>query len=537
MKMIAIAACVIGAVAVTATDSAWAAARTLCVGSKPACYATIQAAVDAAQDGDTVAITSGRFAGGITVDVSVAIVGAGAGATIIKGGGPVLTIGVFGAPTEPAVSITGVTITGGVTTSAPTPDGPITYAAVGGGVYIPGSAAGVGATVTIRNSVITGNRASPSSTVDSGEPCGNANCPFAEGQGGGIADVGRLTLINTTVSNNQAGGALASDATGGGIWTATNGGAGALTLINSTVSGNSASVSAPNGRAAEGGGIEVQDGETFTLTNSVVSNNTASVSSSYPSGVGMNADAGGIHVGGGGLATIVGTRITGNVASAKDPASEPVAFASGLGVGLSDCVCGQTLVLRDSVISSNRTIAMGGAFALAASAVEIDTPAAVSNTAITGNSIAVTSLAGDAAAGGAIFTFDGESQPIFMRNSVVSGNTVKASAARGSATVGGAGINNGGSLELHNVLVTNNSATATGQSGHANGGGIWNGMPFAPDGPAPHLVLENSIVTRNGLTGSPGLAVEGGGVYTPGFPITLTNSVIARNVPDQCFGC
>jgi hypothetical protein len=537
MKMIAIAVCVAGAVAVTAADSAWAAAETLCVSSKPACYSTIQAAFDAAHDGDTVAIAQGGFAGGVTVDVSVNIVGAGAGATTIKGGGPVLTIGVVGAPTEPTVSITGVTITGGVTTSTLTNDGPTTSVAAGGGIYIPGSAGGVGATVTIRNSMITGNRATPSSTVDSGEPCGTANCPFAQGQGGGIADVGRLTLINTTVSNNLAGGALASDATGGGIWTATNGGAGALTLINSTVSGNSASVSAPNGRAAEGAGIEVQDGEAFTVTGSVISNNTASVSSSYASGVGMNADAGGIHIGGGGSTTIVGSRITGNVASARDPASEPVAFAAGLGVGLSDCVCGQTLVLRDSVISGNRTIATGGDFALAASAVEIDTPAAISNTAITGNSIAVTSLAGDAVAGGAIFTFDGETQPIVVRNSVVSGNTAKASTPTGSATVGGAGINNGGSLELHNVLVTNNSATATGQSGHANGGGIWNGMPFAPDGPTPQLVLENTIVTRNALSASPGLTVQGGGVYTPGFPIALTNSLITHNTPDQCFGC
>jgi hypothetical protein len=537
MKRVAFALCVIGAVAVTAVDSAWGAARTLCVGSKHTCYATIQAAVDAAQDGDTVAIAPGRFSGGITVDVSVTIVGAGAGATIIKGGGPVLTIGVFGASTEPTVSITGVTITGGVTTSAPTPGGPSTSVAVGGGVYIPRSAAGVGATVTIRNSLITGNRATPTSTADSGELCGSANCPFAQGLGGGIADVGRLTLINTAVTNNLAGGTLASDAAGGGIWTATNGGAGALTLINSTVSGNSASVSAPNGRAAGGGGIEVQDGEAFTVTNSVISNNTASVSSSYPSGVGMNADAGGIHIGGGGSATIVGSRITGNVASAKDPASEPVAFASALGVGLSDCVCGQTLVLRDSVISGNRTIATGGAFALAGSTAEIDTSAAISNTAITGNSTAATSAAGDAVAGGAVFAFDGESQPIIVRNSVVSGNTARASTPTGSATVGGAGINNGGALELHDVLVTNNSATASGQSGHAGGGGIWNGMPFAPDGPTPHLVLENTIVTHNALSASPGLDVQGGGVYTPGFPISLTGSVIARNAPDQCFGC
>ena len=173
----------------------------------------MQAALDAAHDGDTIVIAPGTYAGGVTVDMSVAIVGAGAGSTIIKGGGPVVTIGVLHAASEPTVSITGVTITGGVATG----DGNVTFFAVGGGVFIPGSATGEGATVTIRNSVITGNRATPSTTVDSGEPCGDAgNCPFAGGFGGGIADVGKLTLINTTVSNNVAGGGLASNAGGGG---------------------------------------------------------------------------------------------------------------------------------------------------------------------------------------------------------------------------------------------------------------------------------------------------------------------------------
>jgi hypothetical protein len=545
MKRTAITACVAGVVlitgfttsgTVTAADSKSRALRTLCVSSKPACYSTIQAAVDAARDGDTVAIAAGRYAGGVTVNVSVAIVGAGAGSTTIKGGGPVLTIGLFGAATEPTVSITGVTITGGVTTSSPTPDGPLTFVAHGGGVFIPGSAGGVGATVTIRNSLISGNRATPSSAIDSGEPCGSANCPFAQAQGGGIADVGRLTLINTTVSNNLAGGPLASDAAGGGIWTATNGGAGALTLINSTVTGNSAAVSAPNGRSAEGGGIQVQDGEAFLLTGSVVSNNTASLTSSYPSGVGMQAETGGIHVGGSGSATIVGSRITGNTASANDPASEPAAFASALGVGFSECVCGQTLVLKDSVISGNRTSATGGGFTLAASAVEIDTPATISNSAISRNSISG-SATGAVIVGGALFAFDAEAQPIVMKNSVVSGNSVKGVSSTDAVNAGGAGINNGGSLELHNVLVSNNSASAAGQSGAVHGGGIWNGMPFAPDGPTPKLVLENTIVTHNALSASAGLEVQGAGLYTLGFPITSTNSLIAHNAPDQCFGC
>jgi hypothetical protein len=541
VNRIAIAICAAAVVAGVGSASGGAAtkaqaARSLCVSSKPACYSTIQGAVDVARDGDTIAIAKGRYAGGVTVDVSVSIVGAGAASTTIEGGGPVLTLGVYGAVSEPTISIAGVTITGGVATSSPTPNGPLPFVATGGGVYIPGSAGGAGATVTIRNSVIAGNRATPTSTIDSGEPCGSANCPFAQALGGGIADVGRLTLINTTVSNNLAGGALASDAAGGGIWTATNGGAGALTLVNSTIAGNSATVSAPNGRSAEGGGIHVQDGEALSLTGSVVSNNTASLSSSYPSGVGMQADTGGIHIGGGGTAIIAGSRITGNTASANDPASEPGAFASALGVGFSDCGCGQTLVLKDTVISGNHTTATGGGFTLAASSVEIDTPATISNIVISGNSISG-SGSGAVVVGGALFAFDSEAQPIVTMNSVVSGNTLNGSSSGGPVNAGGAGINNGGSLELHNVLVSNNSARATGPSGTAHGGGIWNGMPFAPDGPTPHLVLENTLVTHNALSASAGLEVQGGGLYTPDFAIVSSNSLIAHNAPDQCFGC
>ena len=141
------------------------------------------------------------------------------------------------------------------------------------------------------------------------------------------------------------------------------------------------------------------------------------------------------------------------------------------------------------------------------------------------------------ASSGALFAFDADAQPIVMKNSVVSGNSVKGSSTGGPVNVGGAGINNGGALELHNVLVSNNSGSATGPSGAAHGGGIWNGMPFAPDGPTPHLVLENTLVTRNALSASAGLEVQGAGLYTPGFPIVSTNSLIAHNAPDQCFGC
>ena len=56
-------------------------------------YPTIQAAVDAAHDGDTIEIGPGVFAGGITITKSISLVGSGAGETIVRGGGPVITIG------------------------------------------------------------------------------------------------------------------------------------------------------------------------------------------------------------------------------------------------------------------------------------------------------------------------------------------------------------------------------------------------------------------------------------------------------------
>jgi len=75
----------------------------------------------------------------------------------------------------------------------------------------------------------------------------------------------------------------------------------------------------------------------------------------------------------------------------------------------------------------------------------------------------------------------------------------------------------------------------SGASGSARGGRLYDG--FNADGPpgAP-LVLQNSEVTGNTLGGA-GLVFQGGGIYLQDNPITLTNSSVAQNVPDQCFDC
>ena len=125
-----------------------------------------------------------------------------------------------------------------------------------------------------------------------------------------------------------------------------------------------------------------------------------------------------------------------------------------------------------------------------------------------------------------------------MKNSLIGGNSARASSGTGLASVQGAGLINAGLLELHGVVVSNNAGTAKGSSGFAEGGGIWNGQPFGPDGtPTPSLLLDHTAVVGNALSASAGLTVQGGGLFTDGFPVSLVKSLIAHNSPDQCFGC
>jgi hypothetical protein len=52
------------------------------------------------------------------------------------------------------------------------------------------------------------------------------------------------------------------------------------------------------------------------------------------------------------------------------------------------------------------------------------------------------------------------------------------------------------------------------------------------------LTLQNTAIIRNSLTASPGLMVQGAGLFTtPPATTTLTHALIAHNTPDQCFGC
>jgi hypothetical protein len=515
-----------------------AEAATLKVCPSGCAFSQIAPAIAAASPGDTIQVAAGTYDGGFTIDKSLQLVGAGAGSTIIKGGGPVITIGTFDAASEPTVSISGVTITGGVTHNSFVEVfvGPNVIARGGGIEVLPGENFSPGATVSIKNSVVTGNRVAPTAAIDSGLPCPpdititciNGDLPFALAAGGGIDNWGTMTLTSTTVSNNQVEGSVASDADGGGISTV-----GSLTLVGSRVSGNDAHVTGPNARFAENGGV-IAFGGVLTVSNSSVTDNRATIATAMPSDIpgdipgGTAAVVGGIHVAGGvQAATISNTTITANSATETNSLGDATAFSGGLHTDID-------VTVSNDVIADNHVSSSAGSSGHAdGSAGGGEFSGSFTNIRLTGNTVDSSSAAGSASGEGGGTHFDGGT----ITNSLVSDNHVQVSSP-GEVAARGGGVDAAVGATLHNTTVSGNTVHATGASGTVRGGGVFDAaFPDGPDGaPGGPLVLQNSTLTGNTLTG-PGLIVHGGGLYLENEPLTFLNSVIANNSPDQCFGC
>jgi pectin methylesterase-like acyl-CoA thioesterase len=198
-------------------------AATLTVCASGCQYSTIQAAINDAQNGDTISIGPGSYTENLVLTekstppvtaTTLSLVGAGSGQTTISSagsfnfGGAVLFI-----DSGYDVSIEGVTIANG--------KGGFT----GGGIINSSN-------LTLINSAVSDNSAR---------------------YGAGIYAFGSssTTLVNSQVTANAA-----MD-TGGGIWSA-----GTVTLVNSTVSGNSAGME--GGGIMNGGGVVRLHGSTVT---------------------------------------------------------------------------------------------------------------------------------------------------------------------------------------------------------------------------------------------------------------------------------
>ncbi len=507
-----------------------ASAKDLCVGGGQDCFPTIQAAVDAAGNGDQITLSPGTHKGGATIDVSVSLTGAGADRTVIRGGGPVLTIGTFGASREPKVTISGVKITGGVTRSSPQSEeftGEEGVFAVGGGIAIPPNKNFDGAaTVTIRNSVIAGNRVIPRRAVSTGPPCpGDRHCSFAFAGGGGIDAWGDLVLDHTIVRGNRVGAAAGlsgptSDADGGGISSR-----GSLKLIHSRVVRNQATATAPTGRFAEGGGIYAPSGDVI-LRHSAVSHNRAVLKTSFPATVDLLAIGGGMQLADGvTVIRIADTRIADNAVRARN-AIGPATAASG---AINFTNVDARFRMTDSALAQNRILASAPSGDASVDSGAGTLAGVVAHSRIAGNSATARSGSGDAtASGGGVLIFGR------MSDTEVAENSATAVSARGRARAAGGGLEvDFRPLKLRRTAVVGNSVFASGQRGFARGGGIFNWRLFSSGAP---LDLIESLVQGNTAQGS-GVVIEGGGVFARNREVQSTVSAISGNAPDQCFGC
>jgi hypothetical protein len=228
----------------------------------------------------------------------------------------------------PAVTITGVTITNGNNNGV----------GDGGGINSVGNA---GLTLTIEDSVISGNTASGANdgggiavatgtsltvrrTVVSGNTAGDG--------GGGIYlfSTNPLILEDSTISGNTGGG---TDCEGGGLY---HFGSSPMTIRGTTISGNIAP-----GATGQGGGIFSTSGTApnpvIIIENSTISGNTA------------GDDGGGIaRIAAPGSLTITHSTITGNTASAT------AAGSGGGGIFLLGTFAGGTL--RNTIVSGNTNV-------------------------------------------------------------------------------------------------------------------------------------------------------------------------------------
>jgi hypothetical protein len=517
----------------TADGASQADRRSPCVGHAAGCAKSLQERLDAAEPGDTVRIGPGTYKGGVEIKKSVTLVGAGPKSTVIRGGGPVLTIGKFGAQTEPKVTIRGVKITGGVTRSSPMSEeftGEEGVFAAGGGILIPPNAAfDGGAKVTIQDSVIAGNRVAPRATVTSpsGARCpGDHQCQFGFAGGAGIDSWGELTLSGTVVRNNVAGGRsnLASDAVGGGIASHLK----ALTLRRTRIVSNEAIAASPAGRFAEGGGVFAPSGP-VTLRHSSVSHNRAILHSRWTAVVETLAVGGGMQLAYDGPPTrIVNSRIADNVAKATNSRG-PAAADSG---GVNMVTIKPTLELTDSAVVGNEVIALArdeqhgdaaaqsGAGALAGD---------VFRTRMDDNAAIARSRGGDATASSGASLMLGR-----MVDGSLVGNSVTVSSRHGRARAGGGALHvDVKPLLLDRMTLEDNTVSARGDHGYARGGAIFNDRLYSSGAP---LTLIDTTVAGNAALGE-GVRREGGGVFADDRPVTQIGSAVFGNAPDQCFGC
>ena len=489
----------------------------------------------AGEGGDTIALGAARYelagaagddnnlSGDIDILGSLTIVGRGASDTIIdvRGLDRVIEIGQNN-PGTVAVTIDAIQVTGGKAPAGagrPPSTGPGSVTGDTGGSGAGGGGILNRATLTLRNSAVTGNRAgtggrggnaNAASGTLGGNPgsAGTGGRGGAGGDGGGFRSDGKLLAIeNSTITGNAAGDGGAGGVGFGGDGAAGSGSAGGEKA--------GAGTGGRGGAGGRGGGI-VSD-QRLNVVDSVVATNASGAGGAGSTGVGgfggrggsdytPGGDGAGGTGGRGGLAGYGGgidaeadadirrTLIAGNTAATGG--------AGGNGVGGGG---GSTGMLPGGDGGAGGAGA-GGAGGSGASGAGILTavPSTVENTTVTANLAGDGGEAGDAL-GGAGGT------------GAKRGRGADALAGNGGDGGGGGGVAQVKGGTLSHVTIHENAVGGGGEAGDAASGA---GQPAGRS--------------------EPGLKGPRGGVAAiwpfPGTTTTLRNSIVASNFGGNCTG-
>ncbi|MFC7242119.1 right-handed parallel beta-helix repeat-containing protein [Catellatospora aurea] len=317
-----------------------------------------------------------------------------------------------------------------------------------------------------------------------------SDCPIVlptEGLcGGGILNLGTLTVNRSRVIDNSVIGGPDFFAAGGGIENI-----GTATVTHSEIHGNKARYtgSAPEA-AATGGGIDTAG--PLTIEHSRLTGNLVSVTA------GIGGFAFGTAVAGFAPVTIWHSVVADNDATA------PGGTARGAVTGLGGLDISNTKIIRNTSSAPGGTATAGG---VAASGT-----VTIARTTVAGNTA---QAPGGSVFGGGVRIVPGSTFTITSSN--ITGNV--ASATGGTAQ--GGGLNNLGTVNLSRTTIAGNRTTGA----TAQGGGLFNAATAT-------ATLTNSPVTRNRAAGTTTSA--GGGIFNDGGTVTLNASPVVANAPDNC---
>jgi hypothetical protein len=318
--------------------------------------------------------------------------------------------------------------------------------------------------------------------------------------GGGIANLGNLTLQSCSIRRNMSGhGASGAEGggSGGGIYSR-----GALSVVDSAVSenvagdGNSPTGATEGGPGGAGGGLFVANGSVATLTGSAVSSNTSGDGGKAGDAEDADGETGGPGGFGGGImvvgaVTLDHSAVSGNE-TGRGGGGGDVLRGDGDGGGGGDGGAGAGIM----------TFGDDGALTLLRSTVS-DNLTGEGGVGGAGSGAGSVGTAGARGRGGGFYLYRGVHD---LRRSTIHGNVAQFG---------------GGMHVAYTTLAALTNCTVSGNRAYEGGGGI---DAFGTSALAlTHVtVVENTADLDNDGFGS------GGGIASD-QPVTVTNSIIADN--------